>query len=194
MVSFLSGEWILEWSPHTANGGTVVAARSLWLTFWIFLPAFLLRATLGEGRGPEFDLRQGAADFVELLPWLAAIFAGVYAAFYTRFSSQWTYLANLFNQIVQTQLTLPEVPHAAQLDTMASWKAAFIEDAEDLHLAAKPMFLVAVHDWGTDPTVANKFARNTVRGEERLTALLERLRSIRKRAEPTLQSTPHAVH
>jgi hypothetical protein len=128
-------------------------------------------------------VRQGAADFVEILPWLAAIFAGVYVALYTRFSSQWTYLANLFNQIVQAQLALPEKPHEAQLNTMASWKAAFIEDAEDLHLAAKPMFLVAVQDWGSDARVASRFVHNTVGGEQRLTALLKRLEMIREQAE-----------
>ncbi len=189
VVNFFSGEWILEWSPYTANGGTVVAVRSLWLTFWVFLPAFLLKTTLGEGKVAAFDVRQGAADFVEILPWLAAIFAGVYAALYTRFSSQWTYLANLFNQIVQAQLALPENPHEAQLNTMASWKAAFIEDAEDLHLAAKPMFLVAVQDWGSDARVARRFVRNTVGGEQRLTGLLKRLEMIREQAE----ATPPAV-
>jgi hypothetical protein len=183
IVNFFSGEWILEWSPYTANGGTVVAVRSLWLTFWVFLPAFLLKTTLGEGKVAVFDVRQGAADFVEILPWLAAVFAGVYVALYTRFSSQWTYLANLFNQIVQAQLALPETPHEAQLTTMASWKAAFIEDAEDLHLAAKPMFLVAVQDWGSDPRVASRFVRNTVGGERRLTGLLKRLEIIREKAE-----------
>lgn len=70
-----------------------------------------------------------------------------------------------------------------QLETMASWKAAFIEDAEDLHLASKPMFLVAVHDWGTDARVASKFVRNTVGGGTRLNALLKRLELIRQQAE-----------
>lgn len=183
IVNFFSGEWILEWSPFTTNGGTVVALRSLWLTFWLFLPAFLLKTTLGQGKVAVLDIRQGAADFVEVLPWLAAIFAGVYVAFYTRFSSQWTYLANLFNQIVQAQLALPEKPHEAQLDVMASWKAAFIEDAQDLHLAAKPMFLVAVQDWGSDEQVASRFVRNTVGGEERLKALLTRLAMVRMQTE-----------
>ncbi|HUQ48942.1 MAG TPA: hypothetical protein VM053_11980 [Gemmatimonadaceae bacterium] len=115
LINFFSGEWILEWSPYTANGGTVVAIRSLWLTFWVFFPAFVLKTSLGEGKIAAFDPRQGAADFVESLPWIAAIFAGVYVALYTRFSSQWTYLANLFNQIVQAQLALPETPHGGSV-------------------------------------------------------------------------------
>src|SRR5690606_27947217 len=85
LVGLLSGEWILSWTPYTANGGTVVAARAIWLSTWIFGSAFLVKTSLGEGKVAEFDLRQGAADFVEILPWLGAIFAGVYAALYTRF-------------------------------------------------------------------------------------------------------------
>src|SRR5687767_710816 len=92
VVNFFSGEWILEWTPYTANGGTVVTARSLWLTGWVYGAAFALVTRFGEGRIAEWDLRQGAADFVSTLPWVAAIFGAVYIALYTRFSSQWNYL------------------------------------------------------------------------------------------------------
>ena len=182
VVSFVSGEWILEWTPSTTNGGTVVSARSLWLSAWVYLAAFLLKTRFGEGKIGEMDLRQGAADLVDTLPWFAAIFGAVYAALYTRFSSQWNYLANLFNQIVQSQLAMSDDDAESRLNTMASWKAAFIEDAQDLHLAAKPMFLVAVAQWGSDERVANKFASNTVGGKERLEALLRRLQAIRDQA------------
>jgi hypothetical protein len=185
-LSVVSGEWILEWTPYTANGGTVVAARSVWLTLWLFGPAFVVKTAFGEGKLPDWDFRQGAADFVDTLPWLGAIFGASYIALYTRFSSLWTYLASRFNQIVQAQLTMPLDKKKYRLDTMASWKAAFIEDAQDLHLAAKPMFLVAVCQWGSDGLVAKKFATNTVGGAERLTALLSRLAFIRAEAEKQL--------
>lgn len=145
-----------------------MTVRSLWVTFWIYLPAFLLYTRFSDGKIGAFDLRQGAADLVTTLPWLATIFGAAYAAFYTRFSSQWTYLANLFNQIVQSQLMMPLDNLDDRQETLASWKAAFIEDAEDLHLAAKPMFLVAVLQWGSDELVAEKFASNTVDGAKRL--------------------------
>jgi hypothetical protein len=182
VTGFLSGEWILRWTQYTANGGTVVAARTLWLTIWLFIPAFLLKTALADNKVWCVDLRQGAADFVDVLPWLGAMFGAVYIAFYTRFSSQWTYLANLYNQIVQAQLALPNDDAERRLDILAAWKAGFIEDAEDLHLAAKPMFIVAIQQWGSDALVAKKFDKNTVGGEIRLKKLMDRLASIRKEA------------
>jgi len=177
-VSFFAGEWILNWSHHTVNGGTVVATRTLWLTAWIYIPAFVLKTTLSGGKVPVFDFRQGLADIVDTLPWLAAIFGGIYAAFYTRFSSQWTYLACLYNQIMQAHVTLPIDDRESRMGALAAWKAGFIEDAEDLHLAAKPMFLVAVRQWGTDPLVAERYSKNTVGGRLRLKSLLDRLNVI----------------
>jgi hypothetical protein len=183
LVSFFSGEWILNWTPYTANGGTVVTARTAWLSFWIYFAAFLLRTTLAEGKTDVIDMRQGIADFVETLPWLATIFGAVYIAFYSRFSSQWTYLANLYNQIVQTQISIPPDLREQNGDLIASWKAGFIEDAEELHLAAKPMFLVAIRNWAAEPLVAQKYALNTVGGAARLNALLDRLGRIAAKAE-----------
>src|SRR5687768_9782380 len=107
LVSFVSGEWILQWTTYTANGGTVVTFRSFWITLWIYVPGFLLKTSLAEGKTLDLDLRQGAVDFVNTLPWLAAIFGAAYVALYTRFSSQWNYLANLFNEIVQVEITMP---------------------------------------------------------------------------------------
>lgn len=188
VVSFFVGEWILNWSHHTVNGGTVVAARTAWLTAWIYIPAFVLRTTLSVGKVAVFDFRQGLADLVDTLPWLAAIFAGIYTAFYTRFSSQWTYLAGLYNQIMQAHLALPTDERDSRMDTLAAWKAGFIEDAEDLHLAAKPMFLVAVRQWGTDTRVAERYSKNTVGGQLRLKALLDRLELIAPSTDENLES------
>lgn len=193
VVRFLSGEWIIERTPNAANGGTVVTLRSLWLTAWIYVPTFLFYSRFALGKGASFDARQGAADLADTLPWLATIFGAVYVAFYSRFSSQWTYLANLFNQIVQSQLTMPLDDLVRRQDTMASWKAAFIEDAEDLHLAAKPMFLVAVLQWGSEQQVSEKFASNTVGGAERLEDLLENLEGIRAKAEKCFSTASSAA-
>lgn len=181
LVRALSGEWMLSWKPHTANGGTVVAARTIWLSFWLYGTAFLFRTRFAEGKSAILDFRQGLADFVDTLPWLATIFGATYIAFYTRFASQWSYVAALYNQLLATETGLKD-PSERQLEALAAWKAGFIEDAEELHLAAKPMFLIAVVQWGEDHRVAEKFAQNTVGGRDRLRDLLARLRLIRRTA------------
>lgn len=189
LVRFFSGEWILEWSPHTANGGTVVAARSVWLAGWIYLAAFLVYTRFAAGKGSVIDWRQGAADIVATLPWLAATLGGVYAALYSRFSSQWEYLAGLFNQIVGTMAQMEDPLDERRLNLIAAWKAGFIEDAQDLHLAAKPMFLMAVLQWGAEELVKENFVSNTVGGERRLIELLARLQQIRDEVEERLPTS-----
>lgn len=155
-----------------------MATRAAWLTFWIFGAAFLLKTSLAEGKTLDFDLRQGAADFAEIIPWLGAVFAGVYVALYTRFASQWNYLAALYNQIVEAQLAMPSDNPDDRQNALAAWKAGFIEDAEELHLATKSVFLVAVLHWGQDEEVAAQYAKNTVGGGARLEVLLIRLGAI----------------
>jgi uncharacterized membrane protein YuzA (DUF378 family) len=188
LISFVAGEWILTRTPYTANGGTVVAARTLWLTGLVYVPTFFLVTTFGEGKVFEPDIRQGAADFVALLPWLGAIVAAVYAGFYTRFSSQWTYLAGLYNQIIQTEISMPADVAELRSAHLVAWKAGFIEDAEDLHLASKPLFLVAVRNWARDEEVAAAYAENTVGGEARLKALVLRSDQIWERANRQIVS------
>lgn len=66
-----------------------------------------------------------------------------YAALYTRFSSQWAYLADLYNQQMAVACTL----NKAQLGghNYRAWQAAFIEDAICMHLATKEGFAAAIH-------------------------------------------------
>jgi hypothetical protein len=54
---------------------------------------------------------------------------------YARFSSQWSYLAGVYNQIKAA-----ECRTGFQETVLAQWKAGFIEDAADLHLLRKAMF------------------------------------------------------
>ena len=111
------------------------------------------------------------------LPWFGAIFAAVYAALYTRFSSQWTYLAGLYNQIKAAEV---QVAVSANTDStkdvaakvLTSWKAGFIEDAEELHLALKPMFAEVIRTWSEDEKVQSEFAKYAPGGEEGLKELL----------------------
>jgi hypothetical protein len=126
------------------NGGAVVTARAFSVTVILFLPAFLLSWLVTGGEFLE--------HFVERLPWLAAIFAAAYTAFYARYASQWSYLSNVHNQISQAELT----PHL-DAGALARWKAAFISDAAKLHLWKKGNFrAVCGRFWGT-PQVREQF-------------------------------------
>jgi hypothetical protein len=174
IFGFFSGEWMLNFFAYTANGGGVVFSRTLWIAFWIYLPAFLVRTSLAPGRVFVFDLRQGLADIAETIPWLGAIIGSAYAALYTRYSSQWTYLAGLYNQISQTKASVPE-PSEAQKAVLNAWIAGFIEDAEELHLATKPIFAAAIRHWLLDKNVCEWYVQHTAGGSKRLEALRKAL-------------------
>lgn len=76
------------------------------------------------------------------------ILAAVYTALYARFSSQWHYLADVYNQIKSVRANEPV--NARQVE---EWKAAFIEDADTLHLVNKPLFASIVSAMGQEPKV-----------------------------------------
>lgn len=136
-MRFLTGEFILEFR---ANGGTVVFLRSCWITTIVYGLAVLLREVTDTNAilwTLSFDSFRLAVN--QTIPWIGAIFAGVYIALYARFASQWSYIASLYNQIIQT-----ECDPNSSTKAIAVWWAAFIEDAEDLHLAFKPMFAAII--------------------------------------------------
>lgn len=70
-----------------------------------------------------------------------AAFGAVYVALYARFSSQWNYLANLYNQIMQCRV---KANGQYDKERLARWCAGFVEDAWRLHLLRKPMFTEVV--------------------------------------------------
>ncbi len=98
------------------------------------------------------------------IPWFGAIFAAVYAALYTRFASQWSYLANLYNLIKQASISDSD---SINEERMAEWKAAFIEDAEFLHLSHKENFTSIIHAWAKDALVEEKYCMYTPGGKAR---------------------------
>jgi hypothetical protein len=100
---------------------------------------------------------------------IGPIFAGVYAALYTRFASQWSYLASVYNQIKAAESRKDCNP-----EQLALWKAGFIEDAEELHLANKHHFASTIRAWGRERGVEAAFAENAPGGAERLAILLKR--------------------
>ena len=171
-VYWASGEFLLE---KRANGGTVVAQRALLLASLILIPAFCAHAYFAKDTiFLNFSWANLRQDIGTIIPWYGAIFAGLYAAFYTKFASQWSYLANLYNQIMSTDA---QANHSDEEATrvMVLWKAGLIEDAQDLHLARKSMFKSVIVGLLTNPTVVKAFCEGTGDGIQRLKRLEYRL-------------------
>lgn len=169
IASFLSAEFLLRSKP---NDGTIVRLRAAWVTL-LFLALLLpAKAYLAEGTVLEFSVEQLKKECGEMIPWAGAIFAAAYAAFYARFSAQWNYLATLYNQLMASSVTLPQAEIESN-DSLQVWKAAFIEDAQDLHLAGKSMFRTMIVQLLDDEGVTETFVDSVDNGKDRL-ALLER--------------------
>src|SRR5690606_21750544 len=144
-----------------------------------------------------FDSSAFRSLLADTIPWFGAIFAGVYVALYSRFASQWNYVASLYNQIMQTAVQHPPngITHESALRL---WQAAFIEDAEDLHLATKPMFSSVIRSMLAKPETRAYFVAHAPGGELRLTKLEERITralksSIRHQGLKVSESTMPAV-
>lgn len=180
-VGLLSGEFLLKWWP---NGGDVVLVRSLITTIPVYFAGIGLKDWLAPGSKLTFSSVAFAAAIQETLPWLGAIFAAVYAGYYTRFSSQWTYLAGLYNQIMAAQVATPWDDDVGRTSAYAAWMAGFIEDAEDLHLATKPMYAAVIHSFLEREEVKEAYRQNTVNGVRRLAALEAKVAKVLKLPSP----------
>lgn len=178
MMRILSAEFLFD---KRANGGTVVLFRSLWVTAIVYTVALLVKEVTDPASIPwTWSVRSLVTAIYETIPWIGAIFAGAYVAFYTRFSSQWTYLAGLYNQILQAQAASP-APKSKTLDV---WWAAFIEDALELHLATKPMFAALIrYLLKTRPTVKQEFIDGVPGGSWRMLQLEEDVERVCKEHE-----------
>jgi len=109
---------------------------------------------------------------VNTLHWFGAIFASIYAALYTRFASQWSYLANLYNQIKQTEAQTAHGGDEAK-KYIEDWKAGFIEDAYELHLVGKPLFASIILAWGGMSEVKESYIASALGGEEQFNTIME---------------------
>lgn len=147
VIEIVSGEWLLTWL-ELPNGGAVVLIRSLWASITVSLLALAIENTLDPSRSLSFSRVELALQLSNNLRWFGAILGAVYAAFYARFASQWSYLAGLYNQIKAT-----ECNKDINLRKLADWKAGFIVDAEELHLANKPLFAEVIKAWRMEPAV-----------------------------------------
>ncbi len=128
--SIITGEAVLK---CVANGGAVVLARSIIVAIELFAMALMLLYFTGHNAvisfRPEPSIIRGIIH--KHINWLGAIWGACYLSFYSRYSSQWIYLADLYNKIMRAE---------AEKLNVDMWWAAFVEDAWTLHLARKPMF------------------------------------------------------
>ena len=148
MLSILTCEFVLRYMP---NGGKAVLLRSLALTLFLYLVAIAVRSFTRDGSTFEFSLDQLLREIHDTIPWAGALFGGVYLALYSRFSSQWTYLAALYNQLMEASLRQDEENFSDE--NYAAWQAAFIEDAVRMHLATKEGFIGAIRMMLDDESV-----------------------------------------
>jgi hypothetical protein len=155
------------------NGGGIILLRSLASAFLVYLGVLGLHNALDSARTWSFSWPELTAQVRETFHWYGAIFGALYAGLYARFASQWTYLANVYNQIKAA-----ECRRECNGDPLAEWKAGFMEDAEELHLATKPLFASVLRAWGGDANVKKKFIENAPGGVERFEALMKRVASL----------------
>ena len=182
LVTLFSFEWVLT-KFRRPNGGDVILLRALLIALLVYLSAIGVKNFLDPERGLSFDGGEFRKQIGETLHWLGAVMGSIYAALYTRFASQWRYLANLYNKIKETEAKNGD---AVSKDVIASWKAGFLEDAEDLHLATKQLFVSVIHAWGKDKNVEKAFVENTPGGQTRFNALMKEVIEVYSRCDKLL--------
>ncbi|CAM4081005.1 hypothetical protein BOTU111921_10605 [Bordetella tumbae] len=165
-VDFWIGEWIVRLFGY--NGGTVIVLRSAFITVWVIFCAIGLIAWIDPMRPGPWSWYGFREQLVNVGPWIGAVFGGVYVALYARFASQWSYLASVYNQIKQVESEGP-----VNYRAFNEWRAGYIEDALELHLALKPNVAPIVKAWAGVAEVKDAFCANTPGGEARLKALLK---------------------
>lgn len=172
MIEILSSEWLLT-CLRLPNGGSIIFLRSLLTSLYVYLFILGLRNLLDPTRIWAFSPLELRVQLLGTMHWFGAVFAATYTALYTRFASQWTYLSNLYNQIKAA-----ECREQCNASVLAEWKAGFIEDAEELHLATKPLFASVLREWGRDNEVRKKFVKYSGDGEQQFLKLMERVETV----------------
>ena len=172
LLSFFTAEFVLTHFT-IPNGGGLILFRSLWTAAWISFFALLTRNILASSSHLIPRLSDLAVAPFRSVSTFGAVFAGVYALFYARFASQWTYLGHVYNQIKRV-----EASGSKDRGALAEWKAGFLEDAEEVQLATKPMFASVIKAWGSEAEVKRRFVKHTLGGQKRLNALLEKVDAV----------------
>jgi len=175
-----SGEFLLDSLP---NSGEVIFIRAMFITTFVYATAIFLKECVSPGAMWWTFSGQAMANVIgETIPWIGAIFAASYAALYTRFASQWAYLASLYNQIMATQAQAPPDDEISKR-TFVIWKAGFIEDAEAVHLATKPMYAGVIKDWLANGQIRRAYIEHAPNGEKDLLLLEQRVNAALQRAK-----------
>ena len=139
LIELLSGEVLLT-RCRLPNGGTVVLVRAFVIALVLFTAGLAIVNILDPRRGGPFSGIELRIQIIDHAKWWGALFGSAYVALYTRFASQWAYLAGVYNQIKAA-----EALNDHDEDAVAEWFAAFIEDCDELHLVRKPMFASIVN-------------------------------------------------
>lgn len=168
LVTLLSFEWILT-RFRRPNGGDIILLRALLIALLIYLSVIGVKNLLDPERGFSYDGEELRKQIGATLHWFGALVGSIYAALYTRFASQWRYLANLYNKIKEAEAKYGDT---VSNDVICSWKAGFLEDAEDLHLAKKQLFVSVINAWGKDSKVRQAFIENSPGGKARFNTLM----------------------
>lgn len=176
IMKIITGEFILKFMP---NGGTAILFRSVFVSVYLYLLAVAAKSYTNESAILAFSPEQFRIEINSTIPWLGAIFGGIYAALYSRFSSQWSYLADLYNQQISAALSLTK--DQLNDDTFAIWQAAFIEDAVCMHLAIKPGFINAILGMLKEEKTRIILEEDEHFGKEKVSQLIKSLEEVVKK-------------
>lgn len=171
VANALSGEWMI--GHLRSNGGTIILMRTIFITTWVVCGAIGLIALCDPNRPGPITWAGFWSQLQEIGGWIGPIFGGVYLALYARFSAQWTYVANLYNMIMQARAN-----GVAYGDVRATWAAAFIEDADNLHLAMKPSVAPIILAWREDKDVEEIFVKHSPGGQDRWNYLMASVKKV----------------
>ena len=169
----LDGEWILRFHP---NGGGIVVVRAFQISVTAFAVAIAFDSYLQPNRAFRLDPTELAATLRLHWTWLGAMFGATYAALYSRFAAQWTYLAGLYNQLMAAEEEEPRaaIPAARREKRVLRW-AAFIEDAVAMHLSTKSSYASVIASLLADPEIAREYRTSSADEPNRLARLESRL-------------------
>jgi hypothetical protein len=164
-----SFECFLTTRKKRANGGAIVLARSVLSSLVVFALAVLIKSSLSC----QLCVPSLTNLDPKLVTWFGAIWVAIYFGLYTRFASQWTYIANLYNQIKAAEIgatarlagNKDATTRKVVTEKLAEWKAAFVEDAENVHLATKKSIVAVVWYWLREDDVKEAYLTNVPGGE-----------------------------
>jgi len=171
----VSGEFILR---YMQNGGKAILMRAIFVSLLIFSIAILLKSYASGGVVFTFSPQHFRGDANAHFSWFGAIFGGVYVALYTRFTAQWSYLSALYNQQMCALVTTSIEKANSDRASWVKWKAAFVEDAIDMHLYTKRGISNVVHEYLQDPEVKSILEDNKFFGNKRIKEIDDKVNKV----------------